>query len=169
MEKLFSPWRSQYISSFANEEISDKCVLCDAYTSSEDETDLVVYRGEEAFVLMNKFPYNSGHLMVIPVRHTADFSMLTKSEMMETMALLQASERALSELSRPHGFNIGMNLGRVAGAGLDAHLHWHIVPRWNGDTNFMPILADVKVVSEDMVEQQKRLREIFPRVLTHRQ
>ncbi len=166
MEKLFSPWRSLYISSFANEEIKETCVLCDAWAASDDEASLVVYRGNEAFVLMNKFPYNSGHLMVLPVRHTADFTSLTKTEMMETMSLLAASERALRELSHPQGFNIGMNLGRVAGAGIEAHLHWHIVPRWNGDTNFMPILADVKVVSEDMAEQSKRLRELFPRMVT---
>jgi ATP adenylyltransferase len=166
MEKLFSPWRSRYIASFANEDRSDSCVLCDASADRNDEEGLIVYRGKEAFVLMNKFPYNSGHLMVMPVRHTSDFSSLTRSEMAETMELLRASERALRELLHPQGFNIGMNLGRVAGAGIDAHLHWHIVPRWNGDTNFMPILAEVKVVSEEMVEQGKRLREIFPRMIT---
>jgi ATP adenylyltransferase len=165
MEKLFSPWRSQYISSFGEKEKSDTCVLCDAYNGSDDEASLVVYRGREAFVLMNKFPYNSGHLMIVPVRHTPDFGSLTESEMIETMHLLRASERALRELSLPQGFNIGMNVGRAAGAGIDAHLHWHIVPRWNGDTNFMPILAEVKVVSEDMAEQCRRLREIFPRMV----
>ena len=165
MEKLFSPWRSKYISSFAEKENEEKCVLCDAHVPVNDDESLVVYRGREAFVLMNKFPYNSGHLMIIPVRHTPDFGSLTKTEMAETMDLLRASERALRELSHPQGFNIGMNIGREAGAGIDAHLHWHIVPRWNGDTNFMPILADVKVVSEDMAEQCKRLREIFSRIL----
>ena len=142
--------------------------VCDAYVSvnANDDESLVVYRGTEAFVLMNKFPYNSGHLMIIPMRHTPDFQSLTESEMIETMHLLRASERALRELSQPQGFNIGMNVGRVSGAGIDAHLHWHIVPRWNGDTNFMPILADVKIVSEDMAEQSKQLREIFPRMVT---
>ena len=165
MEKLFSPWRSKYISSFADKEMRDGCVFCDAYSGSDDENSLVVYRGMESFVLMNRFPYNSGHLMVIPARHTSDFQSLSKSEIMETMELLSASERALKELSSPQGFNIGMNLGRVAGAGIDGHLHWHIVPRWNGDTNFMPVLADVKIVSEDMPEQCRRLREIFARPL----
>jgi ATP adenylyltransferase len=164
MEKLFSPWRSQYISSFADKEKRDGCVFCGAYYGSSDEDSLVVYRGQQAIVLMNLFPYNSGHLMVIPVRHTADFQSLTKTEMMETMELLSLSERALKELSSPQGFNIGMNLGRAAGAGIDSHLHWHIVPRWNGDTNFMPVLAEVKIVSEDMTEQCRRLREIFPRL-----
>jgi ATP adenylyltransferase len=166
MEQLFSPWRSQYISSFAETEKEDKCVLCDAWVSVNDEESLVVYRGPEAFILMNKFPYNSGHLMIVPARHTADFSSLTKSEVMEMMDLLRASERALCELSHPQGFNIGMNVGRAAGAGIDAHLHWHIVPRWNGDTNFMPILAEVKVVSEEMAEQWKRLREILSSLVT---
>ena len=139
------------------------CVLCDQYKSNDDEESLVVFRGRESFVLMNRFPYNSGHLMVIPVRHTSDFQSLTKTEMAETMELLSASERALMELSHPQGFNIGMNIGRASGAGIDGHLHWHIVPRWNGDTNFMPILAEVKIVSEDMAEQRRLLREIFPR------
>lgn len=162
MEQLFSPWRSQYISSF-KEEKYEGCVFCDAWRSNDDEGNLLVYRGREAFVLMNRFPYNSGHLMIIPVRHTSDFASLTQSETEETMELLQRSEAVLRELLHPHGFNIGMNLGRVAGAGIDQHLHWHLVPRWPGDTNFMPILADVKIVSENMAEQWKLLREAFLR------
>jgi len=162
MEKLFSPWRSQYISSFSDKGSEEGCVLCDAYFSNDDEASLVVFRGRESFVLMNRFPYNSGHLMILPVRHTSDFQSLTPSETIETMELLRASELALKELSHPQGFNIGMNLGRVSGAGIDGHLHWHIVPRWNGDTNFLPILAEVKVVSEDMERQWKKLHEIFP-------
>jgi ATP adenylyltransferase len=169
MERLFSPWRSKYISSFADREKWDGCVLCDAYAGSDDEDSLVVFRGREAFVLMNRFPYNSGHLLVIPVRHTSDFQSLTKTETMETMELLSASERALSELSHPQGFNIGLNLGRAAGAGIDGHLHWHIVPRWNGDTNFMPVLAEVKIVSEDMEEQCKLLREMFSKYMLNGQ
>ena len=165
MERLFSPWRSRYIASFANEDRSDACVLCDASADRNDEEGLIVYRGKEAFVLMNKFPYNSGHLMVMPVRHTSDFSSLTRSEMAETMELLRASERALRELLHPQGFNIGMNLGRVAGAGIDAHLHWHIVPRWDGDTNFMPILAGSKVISESLREFHDRIKEELDREL----
>ncbi|SRR5579884_2990115 len=166
MEQLFSPWRSQYISSFATEEKGSDCVFCSALASGDDEASLIVCRGCEAFVLMNRFPYNSGHLMVLPKRHTADFLSLTSAEHQEMMSLLGAAQRALQELSKPQAFNLGMNLGRVAGAGIDAHLHWHIVPRWNGDTNFLPILADVKVVSEDMAEQWKRLRELFRQLAT---
>ena len=161
MEKLFSPWRSKYISSFVGGEESDRCVLCDAYASSEDEESLVVYRGNEAFVLMNKFPYNSGHLMVLPTRHTSDFPSLNGSELLETMALLAASERALRELFHPQGFNIGMNLGRAAGAGIDTHLHWHIVPRWGGDTNFFPLIGETKVLPETLEQTYSRLQGYF--------
>jgi ATP adenylyltransferase len=163
VEHLFSPWRSRYISSFAsNEAGKGVCVFCEAYKGTDDEESLLVYRGNECFVLMNRFPYNSGHLMIIPVRHTSNFQSLTASESIESLELLKASERALTALSHPHAFNIGMNLGRAAGAGIDGHLHWHIVPRWNGDTNFMPVLSDVKVVSEDMREQWKNLSDLFP-------
>jgi ATP adenylyltransferase len=161
VEKLFSPWRSHYISSFSGEK-QPGCVFCSALAGRDDEESLLVYRGATCFVLMNRFPYNSGHLMIIPNRHTADFQSLTREEFDESMQLLQASQRALTELSKPQGFNIGMNLARVAGAGIDDHLHWHIVPRWNGDTNFVPVLADVKVVSEDMAEQWRRLHELMP-------
>ena len=140
-------------------------MFCDAWDGTDDEESLVVYRGKETFVLMNRFPYNSGHLMVIPVRHTADFQSLSASEVLEGQSLLKTAHAALGELSNPHAFNIGMNLGREAGAGIDAHLHWHIVPRWNGDTNFMPVLADIKVVSEDMAAQWKRLSELFPKIM----
>lgn len=132
---------------------------------TDDEESLVLHRSPEAFVIMNRYPYNSGHLMVVPVRHTADFQGLTQVEELACLKLLKYSERALRELSRPHAFNIGMNLGREAGAGIDSHLHWHIVPRWNGDTNFMPVLAEVKVVSEEMHAQWKKLRGIFERLL----
>jgi ATP adenylyltransferase len=137
------------------------CVLCNACSSDNDEEALVVYRGEHAFVIMNRFPYNSGHLMIVPKRHTADFQSLSAEEGLECFDLLKRAERALIALSKPQAFNLGMNLGRVAGAGIDDHLHWHIVPRWNGDTNFLPVLAEVKVVSEEMQAQWKRLRELF--------
>lgn len=144
-----------------SEEKEPGCVLCKAFESKNDEESLVVYRGKEAFVIMNRFPYNSGHLMIVPKRHTADFQSLSAAEGAEFFDLLRRSERALTQLSKPQAFNIGMNLGRVAGAGIDDHLHWHIVPRWNGDTNFLPVLAEVKVVSEEMQSQSKRLRELF--------
>lgn len=164
MKNLFSPWRSHYIQSFKGDK-PEGCVFCSAREGNNDDDTMLVYRGEWAFVLMNRFPYNSGHLMVIPNRHTADFQAFSTEESQECIKLLQVSQLALKELSRPHAFNIGMNLGRTAGAGIDDHLHWHIVPRWDGDTNFMPVLSDIKLVSEDMPRQWKELSELFPRLI----
>src|SRR5436309_3084021 len=118
MQQLFSPWRSQYMASFSEGE-KPGCVLCAAHESDNDEQSLVVHRGTFAFVIMNRFPYNSGHLMIVPIRHTADFQSLAMDEQSECIDLLKASQRALLELSKPQAFNIGMNLGRVAGAGID--------------------------------------------------
>ncbi len=166
MERLFSPWRSAYIHGFKTEAEVTGCVFCEALENQQaDEERMTVYRSSEAFVLMNRYPYNSGHLLIIPNRHTSDFLSLTPGELLCCMTLLQASERALTEVSKPHGFNIGMNLGRAGGAGIEDHLHWHIVPRWNGDTNFLPIIADVKLVSEDMQTQWKKLHEVFPAIV----
>ena len=163
MENLFSPWRSQYIQSFKDEsEEGKRCVFCKALENNEDRASLIVFRGHTAFVLMNLYPYNSGHLLIVPNRHTSDFQSLSAEETMECQQLLQASERALAGLIKPHGYNLGMNLGRSAGAGIEDHLHWHIVPRWNGDTNFLPILADTKLVSEDMALLWERLHTSFP-------
>jgi ATP adenylyltransferase len=169
MERLFSPWRSKYIESFKTKTTpKDECIFCAALKSSSDEENLLVHRGTEAFVIMNLYPYNSGHMMIVPKRHTADFSSLTQSESAECLQLLQIAEQALKEMSSPHGFNIGMNLGRAAGAGIDDHLHWHIVPRWNGDTNFMPTVADIKMVSEDMHKQRQVLSGLFAKILKTR-
>ena len=162
MDRLYSPWRSQYIETFKSSSSEEEsCVFCSALANDEDEKRLVVYRGKNAFVIMNLYPYNSGHMMVIPNRHTADFSGLTEAELAGSMKLLQVAQCGLIEMAHPHGFNMGMNLGRAGGAGIADHLHWHIVPRWNGDTNFMPILADVKLVSEDMQKQRAFLHDYF--------
>lgn len=165
MEKLFSPWRSSYIESFKTPSAETGCVFCNALKSKDDASSLVVWRGKQAFVVMNKFPYNSGHMMVVPKRHTAEFLSLSTDELAECMKLLQAGHQALQELCSPHGYNIGLNLGRAAGAGIDGHLHWHILPRWNGDTNFMPTIAEVKLVSEDMTKQQASLQVLFTKIL----
>ncbi|MEP7234121.1 MAG: HIT domain-containing protein [Ignavibacteriota bacterium] len=164
MERLYSPWRSKYIESFkihAPQNEGNPCIFCSALESSDDKERLVVYRGKLAFVIMNLYPYNSGHMMVVPKRHTADFSSLTTEEQAEMNSLLQFAQKALLEMSHPHGYNLGMNLGKAGGAGVEDHLHWHIVPRWNGDTNFMPVLSDIKMVSEDMEKQWEILRTFF--------
>lgn len=166
MERLYSPWRSSYIESFKTPSEEQKCIFCNAYESTEDEKHLVVWRAELSFVVMNLYPYNSGHMMIVPRRHVADFQSLTKEELESSMHLLQAAQKALIDLSKPHGFNIGMNIGRPAGAGIDDHLHWHIVPRWNGDTNFMPTLADVKLVSEDIRKHRQELHKLFDKFLS---
>jgi len=160
MEKLFSPWRSKYIQTFAHPaDTKGECIFCKAAGEDKDDDNLIVLRGIRCFVIMNLFPYNSGHLMVVPYRHTPHLSDLTDEESLEVMTLLKRMTRAIESASHPDGFNIGSNIGRTAGAGIDQHVHFHIVPRWNGDTNFMPTLADTKMISEDMKDTLIRLRK----------
>jgi ATP adenylyltransferase len=157
MERLFSPWRSQYIESFSG--IKDGvCVLCAAYQDTHDEDRLIVCRGTTCYVIMNLYPYNSGHLMVVPNRHVSQFTALTETETAEVMKMTGRMMTALQIVSKPDGFNFGSNIGRTAGAGIDQHVHFHIVPRWNGDTNFMPVLADTKLISEDVKTVVRKLR-----------
>jgi ATP adenylyltransferase len=152
-KQLWAPWRLEYITQ-ADEQPG--CVFCDA-AAGDDEERLIVHRGERAFVLLNKYPYASGHLMVAPVRHVGDFGELSPEEATEIHVLAQGALAALEAEYAPHGFNLGWNLGRVAGAGVVDHVHLHVVPRWNGDTNFMPVLADVRVLPEALAETHRRL------------
>jgi ATP adenylyltransferase len=155
---LWAPWRLEYIKQ-ADEQAG--CVFCDA-AAGDDEERLVVQRGELAFVLLNKFPYSSGHLMVAPYRHVGELAGLTDEEALEVHRLAVQGVAALGEVYGPEGHNLGWNLGRVAGAGVVDHIHLHIVPRWAGDTNFMPVLADVKVLPEHLLETRLRLVEAWP-------
>jgi ATP adenylyltransferase len=157
-KQLWAPWRLEYIKQ-ADEQPG--CVFCDA-AAGDDEERLVVHRGSEAFVLLNKFPYSSGHLMVAPYRHVGELSELGEAEALELHTLATQGLAALREVYGPEGFNLGWNLGRVAGAGVVDHVHLHVVPRWAGDTNFMPVLADVKVVPEHLAETRTRLVEAWP-------
>ncbi|HSQ76175.1 MAG TPA: HIT domain-containing protein [Bacteroidota bacterium] len=164
MERMWSPWRSQYISSFnkpARRTRKNTSLFAAALKSGDDDRHLIVWRGKLCFVIMNRYPYNSGHLMVVPNRQTADIQDLTVDELADIMQTVQRSIRALDEVMHPQGYNLGANLGKVGGAGVDNHIHFHIVPRWNGDTNFMPVLSDTKVISEDMVATLKKLRKSF--------
>jgi ATP adenylyltransferase len=154
---LWAPWRLEYIAQ-ADEE--GGCVFCEA-AAGEDEETLVVHRGGRAFVLLNKFPYSSGHLMVAPYRHVGEFGDLTDEEALEVHRLTEQGLAALAETYRPQGYNLGWNLGRIAGAGVADHVHLHVVPRWAGDTNFMPVLADVKVLPEHLSETRRRLAEAW--------
>lgn len=147
MKRLFAPWRGEYIRGSINE---SGCIFCEKPKEQKDRENLILYRDKLVFVIMNKFPYNSGHIMVVPFKHTADMSELTDEEMVRLFRLTDYSIRILKKRLNAQGINVGMNLGRVAGAGVDQHLHIHIVPRYNGDTNFMPILAEIKVVSEHL-------------------
>jgi ATP adenylyltransferase len=153
MDKLWAPWRLEYVQ--GADEI-EGCVLCRA-AEGDDEEQLVVHRGELAFVLLNKFPYASGHLLVAPYRHGANFADLDDAEALEVQHLAAAGLDALGSVYRPDGYNLGWNIGRIAGAGIVDHGHLHVVPRWGGDTNFMPVLADVRVMPEHLVETRRRL------------
>jgi ATP adenylyltransferase len=157
-EQLWAPWRLEYIKR-ADEETG--CVFCRA-ASLEDEEGLVVHRGEAAFALLNKFPYSSGHLMVASYRHVGKFAELTDDEALEVHRLAAHGTAALAEVYGAQGYNLGWNLGRIAGAGIVDHVHLHVVPRWAGDTNFMPVLADVKVLPEHLIETRKRLADAWP-------
>jgi len=137
------------------------CVFCSKQKEINDRENLILYRGVKCLVVMNLFPYNNGHLMVVPCAHTADTDALDKRTSAELWELVCLSRRALLKTFHPDGFNIGMNLGRPAGAGIDTHLHIHIVPRWNGDTNFMPVLGDTKVVSQALLDTYDALLPAF--------
>jgi len=156
MERLFSPWRSKYIETIARKTGGEQeCVLCEAHKDKNDESHLILSRGERCYVIMNLFPYNSGHIMVVPYRHVPDLT--DENELHEIMNHLKQTMQALRSVSRPEGFNIGSNIGKIAGAGIDQHVHFHLVPRWSGDTNFMPVLSDTKLISDDMHETWRKL------------
>ncbi len=157
---LWAPWRLEYIQQ-ADE--LEGCVFCLAAAGEdEDEERLVVHRGVHAFALLNRFPYASGHLMVAPYRHPAEFGSLSDEEALELHRLAEGGMGALAETYSPQGYNVGWNLGRIAGAGIVDHVHLHVVPRWAGDTNFMPVLADVKVLPEHLVETRAKLAAAWP-------
>ena len=137
------------------------CVFCSALSAGDDRRSLILRRGQRAFLILNTFPYASGHLMAMPLRHVGKVEEATADEMAETMTLVQEGVRALTAGYKPDGFNIGMNLGRVAGAGVIGHLHTHVVPRWNGDTNFMPVIADTKVLPEPLETTYNRLTALL--------
>jgi ATP adenylyltransferase len=159
VEQLWAPWRLEYIRS-ADEEPG--CVFC-AAVEGDDEERLVVHRGRHTIALLNKFPYASGHFMVAPMRHVGEFGELGDEEILEVHRTASAGIGALSGVYAPQAYNLGWNLGRVAGAGVVDHIHLHVVPRWAGDTNFMPVLADVKVLPEHLVETRRKLADAWPR------
>jgi ATP adenylyltransferase len=156
MKYLWAPWRMNYILG----EKKGGCFFCRKLKEKKTPPSLILYRGECVFVVMNKYPYTNGHLMVVPNRHCVDFEQLNDDELKELFDLLKASTKVLKTSLRPHGFNIGMNIGKVGGAGED-HLHLHIVPRWEGDTNFMPVIGETKIIPEYLEGTYHKLRSAF--------
>ena len=157
MERIWSPWRHSYVT---RTEDANPCVFC-AALSTDSGRQLVVHEGQLAYVILNLYPYNAGHLMVVPRRHVGTLALLERDELTEMALLTQLSEKVLTEAFNPQGINIGMNLGRPAGAGIVDHLHTHLVPRWNGDTNFMTVVGEVRVLPEELPRTAERLRPIF--------
>lgn len=155
MKHLWAPWRLQYVEHAAE---AQGCIFCDKPTQQRDQDNLIIHRGERVFTMMNAFPYNSGHLMVAPYRHVADLTDLDDQEMSELMAAAAQALKILRRTSSPQGFNLGINVGEVAGAGIAEHIHLHIVPRWQGDTNYMLIMSDTRVVPEALADGYRKLR-----------
>lgn len=165
MDILWAPWRMEYIRGMQVDEKEKGCIFCRMLAEDRDRENFIVHRSRVAFAVLNLYPYNSGHLMVVPTRHVGQIGDLHPDELVELGQLLQMAVRALERTMQPHGFNIGMNLGRVAGAGIQDHLHYHLVPRWNGDTNFMPVLGQTKVVSQSLQDGWEKLHQEFQKII----
>lgn len=157
MEQIWAPWRMEYIQM----EKQEGCVLCQKPRENNDIINHILYRGDKNFIIMNSYPYNPGHLMVAPYRHIANLEELTDEELHEHFEIVSRSIKLLRRVFNPGGFNIGINMGKVAGAGMEDHIHTHIVPRWQGDTNFMPVISDTRVVPEALAETYKKLKDKF--------
>ena len=161
-KKLWAPWRTAYISSVRRSS-SKKCIFCGKQNGKSAADDRILSQGRLGFSMLNRYPYNNGHLLIAPYRHVADLSSLSDDEWLEMLQLSRDAVARLQKVMKPNGYNLGINLGRAAGAGIPGHLHLHIVPRWNGDTNFMPVVADTKVVSQSLKAAHRLLSNAHPR------
>ena len=157
MERIWAPWRMEYIQM----EKPEGCVLCEIPQQDNDTANYVLYRGEKNFIILNSYPYNPGHLMIVPYHHIASLEGLTDEELHEHIDIVRSSISVLREVFNPAGFNLGMNLGKVAGAGIDEHVHTHIVPRWQGDTNCMPVISGTRVIPQALAETYRKLKGKF--------
>jgi len=168
MKKLFAPWRSEYASDFGEEKKEgikkNKCLFCSQLKENKDEKNFILKRFKHSFVMLNKYPYNAGHLLILPIKHTATLSKLSKEELSELMELQSKSIDILFSTLKNDGLNAGLNLGKAAGAGIPSHLHIHLLPRWQGDTNFMPVIAQTKVISFDLSKFYKQLKKEFDKL-----
>jgi len=157
-ENLWAPWRTKYIQGLSK---PGSCFICDYLQNPRaDQENLVLWRTEKSVVVLNRFPYNNGHLLIAPIRHIPDLAAAEEAELLEMTKLIRETQKALSLTIKPHGFNIGMNFGRCAGAGLPEHMHVHVVPRWDGDTNFMSVCSETKVISQSLTELYQLLKEV---------
>lgn len=158
MKALWAPWRMGYI--LSNDK-DNGCIFCPGKDRRRDKERLILEVGPHSLTLMNRYPYNNGHLLVAPIRHASDLEQLNDKESLALLGMVRRSIEIVKEVMKPEGFNVGLNLGRVAGAGMEEHLHYHIVPRWNGDTNFMTVLGEVRVIPEHLKETYKKLLPYF--------
>ena len=158
--RIWAPWRLAYVKD-ASKDIEEECIFCAKPAEDDDEASLIVHRGERCFVILNLYPYTNGHLMVAPFEHAGRLQDLPAETVAEMMALAQQAMRRLEDVYEPHGFNVGFNQGRVAGAGVEHHIHMHVVPRWGGDTNFMPVIADTKVMPQTIEQSYAALKGAF--------
>ena len=164
MEHLWAPWRIEYV----RLEKMEGCIFCRFSQENNDEKNLILHRSKYGFIIMNNYPYNPGHVMVAPYRHVGSIEDLSDEEVMNMYHLVSLAVQAIKRAMRPQGFNIGINMGRVAGAGIEGHIHIHIVPRWNGDTNFMPVIGDTKVIVQGMKESYEELKKEISSILNER-
>ncbi len=155
MQYLWAPWRIEYV----RMEKPQECIFCLFPKQNDDKKNLILYRGKHAFIIINNYPYNPGHVMIAPYRHVGTLEELTEEEWLEIHKLSSLVIQAIKNRMNPHGFNLGVNIGRVAGAGIEGHFHLHIVPRWSGDTNFMPVLSDTKVIVQGLKNTYSELKE----------
>jgi ATP adenylyltransferase len=163
--RLWAPWRMEYIEGIDNKDTGG-CIFCDKPNEDTDRENLILYRGTTCFIIMNRFPYNNGHLLIVPYHHTSELGTLDSAARLELFDLSDLAVRAIRNTMRPDGFNLGANLGRTAGAGIADHIHLHLVPRWNGDTNFMPVIGSTKVISESLESTYDKLHAEFARLVT---
>ena len=159
-QRIWAPWRLPYVKD-ASKDAEEGCIFCTKPSEDDDEANLIVHRGERCFVILNLFPYTNGHLMVAPFEHLGSITELPAETIAEMMDLAQRAMRGLERSYSPHGYNVGFNQGRVAGAGVEHHIHMHVVPRWGGDTNFMPVIADTKVMPQTLEQSYEALKGAF--------
>ncbi len=159
-QRIWAPWRLPYVKD-ASKDAEEGCIFCTKPSEADDEANLIVHRGERCFVILNLFPYTNGHLMIAPFDHIATLQELDGPTVAEVMALAQRAITALDQTYQPQGYNVGVNQGRIAGAGFDSHIHLHVVPRWAGDTNFMPVLADTRVMPQSLKDSYDALKGAF--------